>query len=265
MPRGFLRPGLERQQDRERHDGGARPVGDLAQVEREPARQEHDLHRHRRHRPPGHLAEERQRDPREHVAPRSAAGGQHGLPRARHVRRLRVVADQLERVIGLDGAAHVEPAAVKERPAAVVALPRPDVGAEPRLGLGIDFVEEVVEEDVLGRNGRVGLQLEHPVAVVALEAAQACRRVLDDMVDAGGGNCAVQTVRRRADDGLTSPVRPGASYLHGRVRRGAASWPSCCRGRTAPCRQCGSRSALRPRTCRRVCRAPRSGRAGASA
>ena len=265
MPPRVSRPGLECEQDRERHDGGARPVGDLAQVEGKPPRQEHDFHRHRRRGPPGHLAEECEGDPREHVAPRRAAGGEHGLARAGHVRRFRVVADQLEREVGLDGAAYVERAARKERPAAVIALPGADIGAEPRLGLGIDFIQEVIEEDVFGGNGRVRFELEHPMAVVALEAAQAGSRLADDLFDAGGGNSAVWAVRRRTDDGLTSPVWPGACNLHGRVRRGAAWWPSCCRGQRAPCRQCGWRSAPRPRTCRPACRAQRSGPAAASA
>ena len=107
------------------------------------------------------------------------------------MRCVRVVADQLEGVVGLDGAADVEGAAVEKGPAAVIGLAAADVGAEPRLGLGINLVEEVVEEDVLRRDGRVGLELEQPVAVVALKVAQAGGGVLDDLLDVGGGNGAV--------------------------------------------------------------------------
>ena len=152
-------------------------------------------------------------------ATRGAAGGEHGLARTHHVRRVRVVADQLEGVVGLDGAAYVERSAGEERPAAVIGLTGADVGAETRLGLVIDLVEKMVEKDVLGRDGRVGLELEEPVAVVMLEAAQAGGGVLDDLLDVGSGNGAVLTVRRLADEGFTPPVWPGARNLHGRQAR----------------------------------------------
>ena len=46
-----------------------------------------------------------------------------------HVRRVRVVAGELQRVVGLDRAAQIEVAAVIERPAAVLGLARAQVAA----------------------------------------------------------------------------------------------------------------------------------------
>ena len=101
----------------------------------------------------------------------------------------------------------------------MIGLTGADVDAEPRLGLRVDLVEEVIEKDVFGRDGRVGLELEQPVAVVMLQPAQAGGGILDDLLDVGKGNGAVLTVRRLADDGFTPPVRSGARNLHGRQAR----------------------------------------------
>jgi hypothetical protein len=71
-------------------------------MEWKPARQQYELDRHHRHRAPGHLAEQREADPREHAAARCAAKGEDRLTRPRHVRRGRIVPDQLERKVGFD-------------------------------------------------------------------------------------------------------------------------------------------------------------------
>ena len=73
---------LQRLQHEERHHHGARPVGNLVEVEREPRRQEHDLHRHGRHRAPRHLAVEREQRAREDVRARRAAAREDRLARA---------------------------------------------------------------------------------------------------------------------------------------------------------------------------------------
>ena len=91
-------------------------------MEGKPARQQHDLDRHGRHAAPGHCAVEREQEAREDVALRRAAVRQDRLARAAHVRRVKIVADHLEREIGLHARAHVEGAGVNERPAAVLAL-----------------------------------------------------------------------------------------------------------------------------------------------
>ena len=71
-----------RHQHQERHDHRARPVRNLVEVERKPARQQHDLDRHHRHRAPRHDAEQREHDAGEHVA-RVRRRRARGSPRAR--------------------------------------------------------------------------------------------------------------------------------------------------------------------------------------
>ena len=95
---------------------------------------------------------------------------------------------------------------MKKRPAAVIPLPGADVGAETRLGLGVDLVEEMVEQDVFGGDRRVGLQLEQPVAVVMLEAPERGGCLVDHRLDAGQGREAFGIVRRLSGGGLASPV-----------------------------------------------------------
>ena len=124
-----LRLRLQRLQDEKRHHHGARPVGHLVEVEREPRRQEHDLDRHGRHRAPRHFAVEREQRAGEDVGARRAAAREDRLARAAHVRRVDRVADHLQREIGLHAGAHVELAFVEERPAAVRSLDAAEIDA----------------------------------------------------------------------------------------------------------------------------------------
>ena len=175
-PRGFFGLRLQRLQDEERHQHGARPVGHLGEVEREPARQEHDLDRHDRHAAPRHLAVEREQEAGEDVAARRAAARQDRLAGAAHVRRVDRLADHLQREIGLDAGAHVEGAVVEQRPAAVRALDAAEIGGDlaPRAP-GRALAAEMAEEHVFGRDGGVGLELEAPMAVVARQRREARR------------------------------------------------------------------------------------------
>ena len=94
-----------------------------------------------------------------------------------HVRRVGIVADHLEREIGLDARADVERAGVDERPAAMVALDAPQIDGDQALELEIGLLAaEMAEQHVFGRDGRVGLELEAPVAVLALRGEQRLRR-----------------------------------------------------------------------------------------
>ena len=52
-PFGLRAQRLHHRQHHQRHDGGARPIGNLVEVERRPHRQQHDLDRQQRHRAPG--------------------------------------------------------------------------------------------------------------------------------------------------------------------------------------------------------------------
>ena len=61
---------------------------------------------------------------------RRAAAGEDRLARAAHVRRLGIVADHLQREIGLHAGADVEVAAVEQRPAAMRALDAAQIGGD---------------------------------------------------------------------------------------------------------------------------------------
>ncbi len=149
-------------------------------MERKPARQQHDLDRHHRHGAPGDDAEQRQHEAGEHVGARGAAARADRLARPRHVRRIDGIADHLEREIGLHARAHVEGAVMKQRPAAVLALDAAQIDGDLRLELGIDRLGQIVsQQHVFGRDRGVGLQLEHPVAVRALQGQQRAGRRLD--------------------------------------------------------------------------------------
>ena len=104
---------LQGLQHEERDHHRARPIGDLVEMERKPARQQHDLDRHGRNAAPGDGAVERQKEAGEDIAPRRAAMGEDGFARAAHMRRVGIVADHLEGEIGLDAGADIERAVVE--------------------------------------------------------------------------------------------------------------------------------------------------------
>ena len=124
---------LERLQDQHGRDGGARPVRNLGEMERKPARKQHDLNRHQRQCAPGHDAEQRQQESGEHVGTGCAAAGANRFARAPHVVGIRRVADHLEREIAADAGADVEIAVAEQGPAAVRALRAPQVDGDLRL------------------------------------------------------------------------------------------------------------------------------------
>ena len=97
----FLRARLQRRQHQQRHDHGARPIGDLVEMERQPHRQQHDLDRQHRHAAPGQHPEHRQQEAGEDVAVDRAAARADRLARPHHMRRIDEIADHLQREIGL--------------------------------------------------------------------------------------------------------------------------------------------------------------------
>ena len=128
---------LQRLQHQQRHDHGARPVRDLVDVERKPLRQQHDLHRHHRHAVPADHAVEREQRAGEHVRFHGAAARQDRLARAPHVIGIDVVADHLQREVGLHARAHVEFAVMEQRPAAMRALDAAQIDADLALQLEV--------------------------------------------------------------------------------------------------------------------------------
>ncbi len=171
---------LERLQHQQRHDHGARPVGDLVEMERKPLRQQHDLDRHHRHAVPAQHAEEREQRTREHVRLDAAAARQDRFAGALHVRGVDVVADHLEREVGLHARAHVEVALVKQRPAAMRALDAAQIDADLAFQLEVRRLGEVVHhQHVFGRDRGVGLELVDPVPVRLLFGQDGISRSAD--------------------------------------------------------------------------------------
>ena len=162
----------QRHQHQQWDDHRARPVRHLGQMERKPQRQVHDLQRHHRHGAPRHLAEQRELGAGEDVAAFRPAGVQDGATGARHVRRVRVVADRLQRVIRLDAGRQVEGAVMEQWPAAMLTLDRAQIDADLRLQGRVDAGQKMLQQHVFGRDGGVGLQLEQPVAVGVLAPRQ---------------------------------------------------------------------------------------------
>ena len=183
---GVLRLRLERQQHQQRHDDGAAPIRDLVEMERKPLRQQHHLGRHHRHRAPGDLPVERKQRAGEHVGAGGAAARADRLAGAAHVLGVDRIADHLEREIGLHARAHVEGAFVEQRPAAVRALDAAQIDRDLAFELGVDrLAAEVAHQHVFGRNGGVGLELEHPMPVRLLAVEQRAGGPLNAVLQSG--------------------------------------------------------------------------------
>ncbi len=198
---------LQSLQHEKGHEHRARPIGDLVEMEGEPARQQHDLDRHGRNAAPRYRAVQRQQEAREDVALRRAAMGEDGFARAAHVRRLGIVADHLERKIGLDAGADIERARVEDRPSAVIALDSPEINGDQALELEIGlFAAKMPEQHILRRDRRVGLELETPMAVLALTSEQRLRR---------SGNMTLQRLRREVLGMVQSDVHGEALTARG--------------------------------------------------
>ena len=173
-------------QHQQRHDHRARPVRNLGEVEGKPTRQQHDLDRHHRYRAPGQNAEQRQHGAGEDVALGRAAARTDRLARPAHVQGLCVVADHLEREIGLHAGAHVEITLVKQRPAAMRALDAAQIHRDFRFqGCVHRFAEIVPQQHIFGRDGGVGLELEDPMTVGTLEREQRIGRRGDGAIECG--------------------------------------------------------------------------------
>ena len=120
------------------------------------------------------------------------------VARLRHVRRVGTVADHLQAEIGLHRRADVEGAAMEQRPAAMLALDAAQIDADLALQLEVVRLAEIVaQQDVFRRDGGVGLQLEDPVAVVALLAHQRLRGAIDVVVEPVARSVDMRSWRRR--------------------------------------------------------------------
>ncbi len=211
------RPLAQRRQHQQGHHDGARPVGHPGQMDREPARQQRQLDRDGRHVFPRKLAELRQQDAREDIGPRRPAIGQDRRPGLRHMRRIRAVADHFQAEIGFHRRADVERAIMEQRPAAILGLDAAEIGADLALQLRIVRLTQILaQQDVLGRDRRIRLELEHPVPVVALLTHQRLRGTPDVGLD---GESIVGRVVQRS---LDRRRQPGGRPIAGEKQVGPA-------------------------------------------
>ena len=77
---------------------------------------------------------------------------------------------------------------MEQRPAAVFPLVAADEGGEAGLDLRVDLVQEMLEKDMLGRNGCVGFQRKDPVSVGMLELNKRPCGGLNRLVQVGHRN-----------------------------------------------------------------------------
>ena len=91
--------------------------------------------------------------------------GQHGFASPLHMRRVDRVSRRLEGEVGFDRATQVERAAMEQRPPAILALMAPDEGGKAGLHFRVDLVQEMLEQNMLGRNSGIGFERKDPVAV----------------------------------------------------------------------------------------------------
>ena len=70
-------------------------------------------------------------------------------------------------------------------PAPVIRLVSAQVGGDLDLQPRIDLAHKVHHHDVLGRDGAVGLELELPAPLLALQADEGCARGADRAIDRG--------------------------------------------------------------------------------
>ncbi len=118
---------------------------------------------------PWNEPEQREHDAGKDVGAFGAAALANRLACPAHVIRVNGIADHLEREVRFHRRADVEIAVGKQRPAAVRSLNAAQIGRDLGFKRGVDrFPERVSQQHVLGRNGGVGLKLEHPMTVVAL-------------------------------------------------------------------------------------------------
>ena len=187
---GIFRQRLQRRHHHQRHDRGARPVGNLVEMERRPFRQQHDLDRQHRHRAPGQHAVESEQEAGEDVDAGSAAAAADRLARPHHMRRIDGIADHLQRKIGFDAGAHVERAVLHQRPAAMVALRAAQIVRDLGFEHAVDGLGEIVaQQDIFRRYRAVGFQLEHPVSVRLPIAEQRFGRGRDALLQRDGVDC----------------------------------------------------------------------------
>ena len=158
--------------DRQRYERLARPAAERIDGERSPRGEEDLLGREHGHLLPRPERQQREPHAREHPRVLDAAGIADELRGGAHVRRVGRVAGEAKRDVGLHGRRQIRRSGEEGRPASVVALLRADPAGGRFLLVRRDDAEEVADEEILGVDRHVGLELALPPAVGVLEAAQ---------------------------------------------------------------------------------------------
>ena len=156
-------------QNQQRHHHSARPIGNLVDVKRRPLRHEHGFDTHHRHSAPRHLFEQCQSNARKYVCPGGAAVGKNRIARTAHMRRVRIITDQLQRVVSLDRCTDIEITVMVKRPATVLGfLNSPQIDGKLALNLVVRLAKVVIEHNIFGGDRRICLKFERPMAVTLL-------------------------------------------------------------------------------------------------
>ena len=132
------------------------------------------------------------------------------------MRCIGAVADHLQAEIGFDRRADVESPAVEQWPAAVLALDAAQIGADLAFQHRIvRFAQILAQQDVLRRNRRIGLELEHPMPVGALLLDQRLYRTAYAGLEIVWRNVHCLVVMRALSAAARSPERNAPSMVAG--------------------------------------------------
>jgi hypothetical protein len=141
-------------------------------MERKPAREKHDLHRHRGHGAPGNHSIKGEQIAREDIAVGSTAFGKKPTACPRHMRRIGRIADHFQREIGLHACADIGGAFVEQSPTAIGGLDAAEIARDLRLERGIDGLPaKVAQQHIFRWDRRVRLKLEDEMSIRTLQRA----------------------------------------------------------------------------------------------
>ncbi len=174
---GTRRP--ERGHDRERHDRLPGPAAERVDREGRAHGKQDLLGRERRHSAPRPEPQQREPHAREHAAPGHTARLADERRCAAHVLGVGRVAGEPKRNVRLDRGREVARPSEVGGPRAVGALPAADPGRCSGSLVRLEQPEVVAQEEILGVDGHVRLELALPPAALVLEGEQVPGRALE--------------------------------------------------------------------------------------
>ena len=101
------------------------------------------------------------------------------------MRQLRRVTGKLERIVAFHRATDFSAAAVVKRPTAAFELMSAQIRSELAFEPLVELVGVMHHQNILGRNGAIGLQLEAPVPFSVLRAEKRARSTLYGVLELG--------------------------------------------------------------------------------